>query len=91
MSKKTFAAAPTPAKQPTPEAIDAFVSGGHGKDNGQKTPAAKGARLTIDLTPDQHTRFKAACTLTRRKMVDEVRQFIERRTAELEEEARIRR
>jgi hypothetical protein len=41
-------------------------------------------RLTIDLPENIHTRFKAACALTRRKMVEEVRGFIERRTAELE-------
>jgi hypothetical protein len=44
-------------------------------------------RLTIDLAEPDHTRFKAACAMTRRKMVDEVRTFIEHRTAELEEEA----
>ena len=44
-------------------------------------------RLTIDLPESVHTRFKAACAITRRKMVEEVRGFIERRTAELESEA----
>jgi hypothetical protein len=44
-------------------------------------------RLTIDLAEADHTRFKAACAMTRRKMVEEVRTFIERRTAELEGEA----
>jgi hypothetical protein len=44
-------------------------------------------RLTIDLHESDHTRFKAACAMTKRRMVDEVRGFIERRTAELEEEA----
>lgn len=44
-------------------------------------------RLTIDLTEPAHTRFKTACVMTKRKMVDEVRRFIERRTAELEREA----
>jgi hypothetical protein len=44
-------------------------------------------RLTIDLAEPDHTRFKAACAMTRRKMVEEVRTFIERRTAELEGEA----
>jgi hypothetical protein len=44
-------------------------------------------RLTIDLAEADHTRFKAACAMTRRKMVEEVRSFIERRTAELEGEA----
>lgn len=44
-------------------------------------------RLTIDLPETVHTRFKAACAMTKRKMVDEVRDFIEQRTAELEGEA----
>lgn len=44
-------------------------------------------RLTIDLSEPAHTRFKTACAMTKRKMVDEVRAFIERRTAELEEDA----
>lgn len=44
-------------------------------------------RLTIDLAEADHTRFKTACAMTRRKMVDEVRTYIERRTAELEGEA----
>lgn len=44
-------------------------------------------RLTIDLSEPTHTRFKTACVMTKRKMVDEVRSFIERRTAELEREA----
>jgi hypothetical protein len=45
-------------------------------------------RLTIDLPESVHTRFKAACAITRRKMVEEVRGFIEQRTAELEGESR---
>lgn len=44
-------------------------------------------RLTIDLAETDHTRFKTACVMTKRKMVDEVRAFIERRTVELEGEA----
>lgn len=43
-------------------------------------------RLTIDLSESVHTRFKAACALSKRKMVDEVRDFIEQRTIELERE-----
>jgi hypothetical protein len=45
------------------------------------------ARLTIDLPESVHTRFKTACVMTKRKMVEEVRAFIERRTAELEGES----
>lgn len=45
------------------------------------------ARLTIDLPEPVHTRFKIACVMTKRKMVEEVRAFIEQRTAELERES----
>ena len=45
-------------------------------------------RLTIDLPETAHTRFKAACAASRRKMVQEVRNFIERRTVQLEADAR---
>lgn len=45
------------------------------------------ARLTIDLPEPVHTRFKTACVMTKRKMVEEVRAFIEQRTAELERES----
>jgi hypothetical protein len=44
-------------------------------------------RLTIDLPELAHTRFKTACAMTKRKMVEEVRAFIEQRTAELERES----
>lgn len=44
-------------------------------------------RLTIDLPEPVHTRFKTACAMTKRKMVDEVREFIEQRVTELEGEA----
>ena len=44
-------------------------------------------RLTIDLPESVHTQFKTACAMTKRKMVDEVRRFIEQRIAELEGES----
>lgn len=44
-------------------------------------------RLTIDLPESAHTRFKTACARSKRKMVEEVRDFIEQRTIELEGEA----
>jgi hypothetical protein len=43
-------------------------------------------RLSIDLPESWHRRFKIACTRTDKKMVDEVTDFIKRRTAELEKE-----
>ena len=35
------------------------------------------ARLTIDLQPELHARFKATCALRTTRMIDEVRRFIE--------------
>ena len=99
MSKKTFAAAPKP-KQPTPEEIDAFERNGAGHDRQRAPVAAAPAtvaptepskRLSLDLPASVHTRFKTACSATGRKMVGELQDFIERRTAELEAEAGITR
>ena len=42
-----------------------------------KPPVAKQARLTIDLSPQLHARFKAACAINRTRMVEEVTRFIE--------------
>lgn len=43
-------------------------------------------RLSIDLPESWHRRFKIACTRADKKMIDEVTEFIERRTLELEQE-----
>lgn len=95
MAKKTFTAAPTP-RQPTPEQIEAFEKGGAGHD--RQPPAGAAAapgeptkRLSLDLPRTVHIRFKTACSATGRKMVGEIQEFIERRTAELESEAGITR
>jgi hypothetical protein len=45
-------------------------------------PKLKPARLTIDIEPGLHARFKAACALNATDMVTEVRQFIESWTTE---------
>lgn len=97
MSKKTFTAAPKP-KQPSTDAIEAFERGGTGHDQSARLAAVPAAapteptkRLSIDLPASVHTRFKTACSATGRKMVGEVQEFIERRTAELETEAGITR
>lgn len=78
-------------KAPTDEEMQAYVSGGTGKDTEtQKTVKTENmksvemARLTVDLSKDDHRRFKIACTMAGVKMNEEIRQFIERRTAELE-------
>jgi hypothetical protein len=43
-------------------------------------------RLSIDLPESWHRRFKTACTKSDKKMIDEVTDFIKRRTAQLEKE-----
>ena len=82
-------------KQPTAEEMEAFVQGGLGKDTDTQKPVKEEtrdsmggmARLTVDLPKSTHTRFKVACTLAGTKMNEEIRQFIERRSAELERAA----
>ena len=44
-------------------------------------------RLSVNLPESLHTRFKTVCSATNRRMVSEVFDMVERRTAELEEEA----
>ncbi len=92
MSKKDLTK-PRPMKQPTADEIDAYVSGGAGKDTEKQKPVGtamqesvktKPARLTVDLPREQHTRFQIACTRAGTKMNREIRQFIDRRCAELE-------
>lgn len=91
MSKKSFATAPRP-KPLAPETIDAYVQGGAGHDTtSQPAPSEKAKdvpmkRLSIDLPEEAHRRFKVACAATGRKMATELTAFIERRTAELEDE-----
>ena len=46
-------------------------------------------RLSLDLPQSLHTRFKTACSATRRKMGNELQTFIATRTEELEKEAGI--
>ena len=95
MSKKTFTAAPRP-RQLSAEEIEAFERNGAGHDR-QPAPAAvpiaapaePSKRLSLDLPASVNRRFKTACSATGRKMVGELQQLIERRTAELEVEAGI--
>jgi hypothetical protein len=99
MSKKTFSTAPKP-KSLTVDQIEAYEKGGAGHDRRPANapapqeapkPAEPTKRLSLDLPASVHTRFKTACSATGRKMVSELQEFIERRTAELEDEAGISR
>ena len=92
MSKKDLIK-PLPKRQPTSDEIDTFVRGGAGKDTEEQhsvsteikhTVRVETARLTVDLPRDMHRRFKIACTVAGTKMNDEIRQFIDRRSVELE-------
>jgi hypothetical protein len=98
MAAKTFSTAPKP-KRPTDEEIAAFEKGGAGHDNGvsaggrarQAPPEEPTKRLSLDLPESKHRRFKAACSATGHKMVQEIEAFIDTRTRELEAEAGISR
>jgi|LNFM01.1.fsa_nt_gb hypothetical protein len=74
----------TPEKAETQDAAKAETSKATNTETRIGEPTA---RLTIDLPETVHTRFKTACVMTKRKMVEEVRAFIEQRTAELERES----
>jgi hypothetical protein len=95
---KTFTQAPKP-RSLAPELISAFERGGAGQDTqthispkvGRIEPAKGGKaeptrRLSIDLAESLHRRFKTACSKRDKKMLAEVTDFIERRTAELEKD-----
>ena len=92
MSKKDLIK-PLPKRQPTSDEINTFVRGGARKDTEKqhsvsteikKSVQVETARLTVDLPRDMHRRFKIACTVAGTKMNDEIRQFIDRRSVELE-------
>jgi hypothetical protein len=101
MSNKSFAQAPKP-KPLTADVIEAFERRGAGQDTQthispkpeKREPVAteKPAkaeptrRLSIDLPESLHRRFKTACARADKKMINEVENFIKRRTVELEKE-----
>ena len=107
MSRKTFTAAPKPKpptaeaidafeqggaghdrqREPKPQA-EALPKP---KSTMLAKPVEPTKRLSLDLPASTHTRFKTACSAMGRKMVGELQEFIEQRTAELEEEAGITR
>ena len=99
MSKKNFKIPSKP--QPTTEAIDQFVNEGHGRDvqtnstetqkhgnppKQQSVPVLPTSRLTVDMPSELHRRFKSLCSLAGLKMNDEVRQFIEKRVTQVDQE-----
>lgn len=65
----------TPERKPA--SVDEWVE--QGREAAPVAKPAKGerARLTIDLPPEVHARFKAACAMRKTRMVDEVTKFIE--------------
>ncbi len=62
-------------KLPERQRLDDWVAGA--VEGVAAKPKAKPARLTIDLPPELHARFKAACALNGTDMVTEVRAFID--------------
>ncbi len=80
MSKTPFR---MPARaEAAPAQLDQWVAGKADAQPVIDTPrpervAGKLARLTIDLSPELHARFKATCAMRSTRMIDEVRRFIE--------------
>jgi ParG len=71
---------PARDKEIDPEAMDQWVHGAAPAAVGSprlRAPRGKPARLTIDLPPELHSRFKAACAINKTRMIDEVKAFIE--------------
>ena len=84
---------PQPKRQPTPQQIDAYVKTGTGRDTDTQITVSTDSRisvkneisrLTVDLPKTTHRRFKIACAVAGTQMNSEIRQFIERRSRELE-------
>ena len=82
MSTKSFKTVPK-KRTPSPEQVEAYVSGGAGTDKQSDEPVK---RISIDVPESLHTRFKVACAKTKSKMAPEIIAFIERRVVELENE-----
>ncbi len=76
MSKTSFR---MPQRIDPPAAhLDQWVAGEEGTASIKpEKSAGKMARLTIDLPPELHGKFKSTCALRGTRMIDEVRRFIE--------------
>jgi hypothetical protein len=80
MSKPPFKMPSRP--EPVAAKLDQWVAGSEATGLSEAVPraeraAGKVARLTIDLTPELHAKFKSTCALRGTRMIDEVRRFIE--------------
>ena len=81
MSKPSVFKMP-PGRPALPATAETWVEGA--KPVAASPAVTKPARLTIDLPPELHARFKAACARKRTRMVDEVNTFISNWTQEHE-------
>lgn len=92
MAGKSFKQAPKIEPQPSDASIEAFVQSGAGKDTQKSVKEItqksvsdeKPKRLTVDMPPALHKRYKALCASNDLRMNDDIRQMIERRCEELE-------
>jgi len=81
MTKTPFRMPPRPVEKAAQ--VDQWVTGEGAAPPVASSPArvertaGKLARLTIDLPPELHAKFKATCALKGTRMIDEVRGFIE--------------
>jgi hypothetical protein len=93
MDKKTgLSSAPKP-KLISDAKVDSYVTSGLGHDTAVGAHATstatgkveKGAmkRLSLDLTPELHTRFKTACSANGLKMAEQLVKIIQDRTEDL--------
>lgn len=87
MGKKNFTTIPNPP-QPSDEQIEAYEKGGIGTDHKNNQEEAT-QRFSLDMPATLHRRLKMACATTGRKMGPEMLGLVEKRTKELELEARI--
>lgn len=83
-AKPKFSAAPKPQSLTAEQS--AFIDKGRGKDRAAPVNDEPTHRLSVDVPKRLHSRYKAACALADIKMTPDIIAFIERRTAELEQQ-----